>query len=55
MSVRAAFGSLSGYGAHFMFARSTRHAPASVRGQLMRNAARTSATNVTRQASHCRR
>jgi hypothetical protein len=55
MRARAASGSLSGNGAHTWFARSTSHAPTSVRGQFIRNALRTSTTDATRNAAHLRR
>ena len=50
MSARAASGSLSGNGAHFRLARSTSQAPSSVRGQLIRKAARTRPTEASRNA-----
>ena len=55
MNARAAAGSLSGTGAHFWFARSTSHAPTSVRAQFILNAARTSPTDASRNAAHLRR
>ncbi len=46
---RAESGSLSGTGAHFWFARSTSQAPRTVRGQLIRKAARTMPTEADQE------